>query len=64
MLFLTHQKAMLGSGTLSVSWSLSIRYITANFLLQVTLSRNGKVLLTCCDDGTIWRWDRTNNGAL
>ncbi|KPJ04329.1 hypothetical protein RR46_01698 [Papilio xuthus] len=27
----------------------------------VTLSRNGKVLLTCCDDGTVWRWDRVAN---
>ncbi|XP_026731784.1 polycomb protein EED [Trichoplusia ni] len=31
---------------------------------QVTLSRNGKILLTCCDDGTIWRWDRVNNSSI
>ena len=25
---------------------------------QTALSRNGHVLLTVCDDATVWRWDR------
>ncbi|XP_048477782.1 polycomb protein eed-A [Plutella xylostella] len=28
---------------------------------QVTFSRNGKILVACCDDGTIWRWDRVSH---
>ncbi|KOB73767.1 Extra sex combs [Operophtera brumata] len=32
-----------------------------DYAQRVTLSRNGKVLLTCCDDGTIWRWDKVNS---
>ncbi|GBP14582.1 Polycomb protein eed-A [Eumeta japonica] len=28
---------------------------------QVTLARGGRVLVTCCDDGTIWRWDKISS---
>lgn len=44
---------------MSQSWG--HKQIDRNDFAQVTLSRNGKILLTCCDDGTIWRWDRVSS---